>query len=85
MPLDPRQSLMGVVIGLLHQTQLFPLLLVQPDSHRILLLQTLQSQDEQLGVMLVAEGREGDGSELARLQPVHRSSVCTTTSQSAAL
>ena len=56
---------MGVVIGLLHQPQLFPLLLIQPDSHCVLLLQALQSQDEQLGVMLVAEGREGDGSELA--------------------
>ena len=75
-PLDPGQGLVGVVISLLHQAQLLPLLLVQPDSHRVLLLQALQGQDEQLGVVLVAEGGEGDGGELARLQPVHRGGVC---------
>lgn len=30
---------------------------------------------QELGVVLVAEGREGDGGELARLQPVHRRRV----------
>ena len=76
-PLDPGQGLMGVVICLLHQAQLLPLLLVQPDGHGVLLLQALQGQDEQLGVVLVAEGGEGDGGELARLQPVYRGGVCT--------
>ena len=64
-PLDPRKGLMGVVVGLLHQPQLLPLLLVQPDSHCVLRLQALQGQDEQLGVVLVAERREGEGRELA--------------------
>lgn len=64
-PLDSGQSLVGVVIGLFHQAQLFSLLLVEAHSHCVLLLQALQSQDEQLGVVLVAERREGDGSELA--------------------
>lgn len=80
-PLDPRQSLMRVVVGLLHQAQLLALLLVQPHSHGVLLLQTLQGQDEQLGVVLVAQRREGDGGELARLQPVHCGGVCKSKRQ----
>ena len=75
-PLDPGESLMGVVISLFNQTQLLSLLLVQAHCHRVLFLQALQSQNEQLGVVLIAERREGDGSELARLQPVHSRSIC---------
>ena len=74
--LDASQSLVWVVIGLLHQAQLLTLLLVQPDSHSVLLLQALQGQDEQLGVVLVAQRGEGDESELARLQPVHSGRIC---------
>ena len=69
---------MWVVIRLLHQTQLLSLLLIQADRYSVLLLQALQGQDEQLGVMLVAQGREGYRRELAGLQPVHGRSVCTT-------
>ena len=65
MPLDSGKSLVRVVIGLFHQAKLFSLLLIEAHSHSVLLLQALQSQDEQLGVMFVAERREGDGSELA--------------------
>lgn len=65
MPLDPGESLVRVVISLFNQTQLFSLLLIQAHCHRVLLLQALQSQNEQLGVMLVAKRREGNGGELA--------------------
>ena len=41
--LDSGQGFVGVVVGLLYKTELLPLLLVQPDSHCVLLLQTLQS------------------------------------------
>mmetsp|Transcript_100146 Transcript_100146/g.251032 ORF Transcript_100146/g.251032 Transcript_100146/m.251032 type:complete len:367 (+) Transcript_100146:3702-4802(+) len=70
-PLDAAQRLMRIVVGLLDQTQLLTLLLVQPRLHGVLLLQPLQGQDEQFGVVLVIERREGNGRELPRLQPVH--------------
>ena len=38
-------------------------------------LEPLQCQDEQLGVVLVVERREGDGREAPALQPVHNSGV----------
>ena len=60
---------------LLHQAQLFALLLVEADSDSVLLLEALQGQDEQLCVVLVGQRRELDGAELARLQPVHRRGV----------
>mmetsp|Transcript_889 Transcript_889/g.2132 ORF Transcript_889/g.2132 Transcript_889/m.2132 type:complete len:706 (-) Transcript_889:1206-3323(-) len=69
--LDPAESLVGIVVGLLNKAQLLTLLLVQACLHRVLLLQPLQSQDEQLGVVLVVERREGDGRELPRLEPMH--------------
>lgn len=31
----------------------------------------LEGEDKELGVVLVVEGREGDGPVVARLQPVH--------------
>lgn len=37
--------------------------LVEPHRHHVLLLEPLQRQDEQLGVVLVVEGRERDGRE----------------------
>ena len=60
---------------LLHQAELLALLLVEAHSHSVLLLEALQGQDEQLGVMLVRQRRKLDGAELARLQPVHRCGV----------
>jgi hypothetical protein len=59
--LDALQGFMGVVVGLLHQAQLLALVLVEAYRHHVLLLEPLQGQDEQLGVVLVIEGREGDG------------------------
>ncbi len=47
---------------LLHQSKLFSLLLVQAHGHGVLLLQPLQGQDEQLGVVLVGQRRERDGA-----------------------
>lgn len=49
----------------------FTLRLVETWLDRIGLLQALQSQDEQLGVMLVGEWREGYGREASRLQPMY--------------
>lgn len=62
-PLDALQRLVRVVIRLLHQAQLLALVLVEPHRHHVLLLEPLQRQDEQLGVVLVVERREGDGRE----------------------
>jgi hypothetical protein len=52
-----------VVIRLLHQPQLLALLLVEPHRRHVLLLEALQGQDEQLGVVLVVQRRERDGRE----------------------
>mmetsp|Transcript_62206 Transcript_62206/g.196852 ORF Transcript_62206/g.196852 Transcript_62206/m.196852 type:complete len:623 (-) Transcript_62206:2053-3921(-) len=71
MALDARQRLVGVVVGLLNQPELLSLLLVEPHRRGVTLLEPLEREDEQLGVVLVAQGREGDGRELARLEPVH--------------
>mmetsp|Transcript_33281 Transcript_33281/g.109100 ORF Transcript_33281/g.109100 Transcript_33281/m.109100 type:complete len:1053 (+) Transcript_33281:4096-7254(+) len=68
--LDAAQSLMRIVVGLLDETQLLTLRLVQARLHGVLLLQPLEGQDEQLGVVLVIEGRERDRRELAGLEPV---------------
>jgi len=38
--------------------------------HRVYLLQSLQRQNQQFGVVLVVEGREWDGGEFTALQPV---------------
>ena len=38
-------------------------------------LESLQSEDEQLGVVLVGERGEGNGGEAAALQPVHHGGV----------
>mmetsp|Transcript_14739 Transcript_14739/g.38930 ORF Transcript_14739/g.38930 Transcript_14739/m.38930 type:complete len:664 (+) Transcript_14739:435-2426(+) len=67
---DAAQSLMRIVVGLLDETQLLTLRLVQARLHGVLLLQPLQGQNEQFGVVLVVEGREWDWRELAGLEPV---------------
>ena len=73
--LDPAQRLVRVVVRLLDEPELLPLLLVQADGGGVLLLQALEREDEQLRVVLVAQRREGDGRELAALEPVHRRGV----------
>jgi hypothetical protein len=35
----------------------------------------LEGEDEEFGVVLVVEGREGDGAVVPRLEPVHREGV----------
>ena len=69
-PLDTGQGLVRVVVSLLDQPQLLALTLVQTTLHTVRLLQPLQSQDQQLRVVLVGERGEGDGGEPAALQPV---------------
>mmetsp|Transcript_7034 Transcript_7034/g.20668 ORF Transcript_7034/g.20668 Transcript_7034/m.20668 type:complete len:555 (-) Transcript_7034:1166-2830(-) len=69
--LHARQRLVRVVVGLLDEAQLLALVLVQAGVDAVVLLEALQRQDEQLGVVLVRERREGDRRELARLEPVH--------------
>ena len=54
----------------LDQGQLFRLGLVQTSFHRARLLQFLQRQNQQFGVVLVVEGRGWNGGELTALQPV---------------
>ena len=73
--LDSGQGFVRIVVGLLYQAQLLSLLLVQARLDRVLLLKSLQGQDEQLGVVLVVQRREGNRSELSGFQPVHGGGV----------
>mmetsp|Transcript_21771 Transcript_21771/g.52021 ORF Transcript_21771/g.52021 Transcript_21771/m.52021 type:complete len:220 (-) Transcript_21771:2237-2896(-) len=75
MPLDAREGLVRVVVGLLHQPKLLALLLVEPHRDRVLLLEALERKDEELCVVLVRQRREGDGAELAALEPMHSGCV----------
>lgn len=70
MTLDPRQGLVWVVVGLLDEAQLLSLALVKPRLDAVGLLQSLQRQYQQLGVVFVRQGRERYGREAAGLQPV---------------
>ena len=70
MSLYSREGLVRVVVSLFNEPQLLSLALVETTLHTVGLLQPLQSQDQQLGVVLVGEGREGDGGEPTTLQPV---------------
>ena len=66
---------MRIIISLFNQSQFLSLTLVQSTLDTVGLLQSLQSQDQQLGVVFVGEGREGDGSEPPGLQPVDSGGV----------
>jgi len=68
---DARQGLMGVVVGLLDESQLFSLALAQSRLDRIRFLESFEGQDEKLGVVLVRQRREGDRGEPPRLEPVN--------------
>lgn len=70
MTLDSRQGLVWVVVGLLDEAQLLSLALVKPRLDAVGLLQSLQRQYQQLGVVFVRQGRERYGREAAGLQPV---------------
>ena len=58
--LDPGESFVRIVVGLFDQTKLLPLTLVQSTLDAVGLLQTLQSENQQLRVMLIGERGEGD-------------------------
>ena len=66
---------MRVVVSLLYQSQLLPLILIQTTLHTVRLLQSLQSQHQQFGVMFVVHGRERNVNEFATLEPMHYSGV----------
>ena len=53
----------------------FALRLIEARLDRVGLLQALQRQDEQLGVVLVGERRERDGRKASRLEPVDSGGV----------
>ena len=71
-PLDLLQRVVRVVEPVLDQRQLVALQLVHAARAVVVLPQSLQRQRQQLRVVLVLRGREGDGREVSRLQPVHR-------------
>ena len=73
--LDPRKRLVRVIERLLDQAQLLALRLVKSRRHRVILLEPLEREDEELPVVLVRERRERDWGELAGLEPVHRGGV----------
>ena len=66
---------MGVVVGLFDETELLALRLVESALDTVCLLEALEGQDEQLGVVLVGERGEGNGGEAAALEPVDRGGV----------
>ena len=68
MPLYPGESF----ISLFYKPKLQSLALVQSTLHTVSLLQHL---NEQLGVVLVQEGREVDGVKPPALQPVNFSGI----------
>lgn len=68
--LDARKRLVRVVVGLLDQGELLALRLVQATLDAVRLLELLEGEDEELGVVLVRQGRERDRGELARFEPV---------------
>ena len=57
--------LVRVIERLLDQAELFALRLVKSRRHRVILLEPLEREDEELPVVLVRERRERDGGELA--------------------
>ena len=71
MTFDPGEGLVRVIVGLLDQAQLLSLRLVEARLHAVCLFETFQRQDEELCVVLVGEGREGDGGEPPALEPMN--------------
>jgi hypothetical protein len=59
-----------VVVGLLHEGELLALRLVETTLDAVRLFELLEREYEELGVVLVREGREGNRGKLARLKPV---------------
>lgn len=74
-PLDARERLVRVVVRLFDESEFLALRLVETTFDRVGLLELLEREDEELGVVLVREGREGDRSELARFEPVDRGGI----------
>lgn len=70
-PLDPGETLVWVIVSLLDEGELFPLRLVETSVYRVGLLELFEGEHEKLGVVLVREGREGDGGEFPGLEPVN--------------
>ena len=66
---------MRVVVGLFDEGELLTLRLVETSLDGIRLLELLESENEELRVVLVGERGEGDRSELARFEPVNRGGV----------
>mmetsp|Transcript_1930 Transcript_1930/g.3397 ORF Transcript_1930/g.3397 Transcript_1930/m.3397 type:complete len:231 (+) Transcript_1930:2533-3225(+) len=75
MALDATEGVVGIVVGLFDETQFLSLQLVETGVDTVDLLETLETEDEELGVMLVGERREGNGRHLAALKPVDGGSV----------
>lgn len=72
---NSREALVRVVVGLLDERELLSLRGVESTLDRVGLLELLEGKDEQLGVVLVRERREGDRSKLSALEPVDDRSV----------
>jgi len=72
---DTRQRLVRIIVRLFNQRQLLALRLVQPIFHTVRLFQAFQRQNQQFRVVLVGQGRKGDGAEAPALQPMHGGGV----------
>ena len=70
-PLDTGQSLVRIVVRLLDERELLTLRLIETILHIVRLLQALQRENKQLGVVLVRERWKRDWRESTRLQPMH--------------
>src|SRR5271170_3604201 len=63
------------IIRLFNKSQLFSLTLIQPSLDTIRLLQLLQSQRQQLGIVFIIERREWDGLKSTCFKPMYRHSI----------
>lgn len=66
---------MRIVVGLFDESELFSLRLIETSFDTVRFLELFESENEELGVVLVGKRREGDRSEFARLEPMNGGGV----------
>ena len=59
--LDPRKTLVGVVVRLLNERELLTLRGIEATLNAVRLFELLKREDEELSVVLIRERREWDG------------------------
>jgi len=73
--LDTREGFVRVIVRLFDEGEFFSLRLIEASLDTVSFLELFESENEEFGVVLVGERREGDRSEFARFEPVNRGRV----------